>query len=143
MGEVTKTTKYERDFMLKNGFFAALLVALLLSVAACNDAKDSTPDDAMKKVEAAFESLDPAKLEEAYDADTWKSKGESMKKEFKEMKENGMKVALTWAETDMVVSGDTATVKTKMTITDKDGKAEDESETFSFKKTAAGWKCTG
>lgn len=129
--------------MLKNSFFAALIAVLVISVAACGDTADSKPNDAMKKVEAAFESLDPAKLEEAFDADTWKSKGDSMTKEFKEMKENGMKVDLTWTDSDVVVSGDTATVKTKMTITDKDGKAEDETETFSFKKTAAGWKCTG
>jgi ketosteroid isomerase-like protein len=129
--------------MLKNSFFAALVAALVMSVAACGDKGDSKPNDAMKKVEAAFESLDAAKLEAVYDADTWKSKGEGMTKEFKEMKENGMKVELTWTESDVVVSGDTATVKTKMTITDKDGKAEDEAETFSFRKTAAGWKCTG
>jgi hypothetical protein len=142
-GEFAETTTYERNSMLKNSFFAALVAALVMSVAACGDSADSKPNDAMKKVEAAFESLDPAKLEAVYDADTWKSKGASMTEDFKKMKENGEKVDLTWTESDVVVSGDTATVKTKMTITDKDGKAEDEAETFSFRKTDAGWKCTG
>jgi hypothetical protein len=128
--------------MLKNSFLVALVAALVMSVAACGGG-DSSPEAAMKNVKAAFESLDPAKLEAAYDADTWKSKGASMTEDFKKMKENGEKVTLTWADTDVVVSGDTATVKTKMTITDKDGKAIDETETFSFKKTSAGWKCTG
>jgi hypothetical protein len=134
--------QYERNSMLKNGFLAALIAALVMSVAACGGG-DSNPDAAMKKLKSAYESLDAAKLEECYDADTWKSKGESMKQEFKEMKENGVSVTLMWAVTDMVVSGDTATVKTKMTVKDKNGKAEDETETFNFKKTAAGWKCTG
>jgi ketosteroid isomerase-like protein len=134
--------------MLKNGFIAGLLVALSIALTACNnmsnDAKtDSRPNDAMKKVESAFESLDAAKMEEVYEADAWKSDGEGIKKEFKEMKENGQKVEITWTESDVKVDGDTAKVTAKMTITDKDGKAEDESETFDFKKTAAGWKCTG
>jgi ketosteroid isomerase-like protein len=127
--------------MLKNSFVAALLAALVISLSACGGG-DSTPDAAMKKVADAWQSMDPAKLEACYDADTWKAKGESMKKEMKEMKEAGMSVTITWSEADITVSGDTATVKAKMKIKDKDGKEEDETETVDFKKTADGWKCT-
>lgn len=136
--------------MLKHSFLAVLIAALLISVTACNDRtsssstnNDSRPNDAMRQVEAAFESLDAEKLKGVYEADTWNSDGEDMRKEFSEMKEKGEKVEISWTDSDVTVDGDTAKVKTKMTITNRDGKVEDETETFSFKKTAAGWKCTG
>lgn len=100
----------------------------------------STPQGAMKALAEAFASLDPAKFEPIYSKEAWKEGSESMKKELAKMKEDFQGVSLQWNEADIKVEGDNASVKGKLIFKMKDGKEEDDGETFRMVKEDGKWK---
>lgn len=145
--------------MLKKSALAALLVSLTVFTAACGKSDSggssggggpaapsgpdmSTPQGALKELQAAFASMDPAKFEPIYTAEAWKEKDGKMKREIEEMKTEGMSMSITWTDADIKVEGDKATVTTKLKFTMKDGKEKEENEKFSMVKVDGKWKFT-
>lgn len=118
------------------------VLALMLFAVACGGGSKDTPNAAMEKMKDAFASLDAAKFEPLYTSEAWKSNGEKMKKELEGMKKDGVTVALSWTEADIKMDGEKASVKAKMRIKTKDGKEEDESETFELANTGGKWLFT-
>lgn len=140
--------------MLKKSTLAALLMALTVFATSCGKDEPaaggggaaasgpdmSTPQGALKELQAAFASMDPAKFEAIYTAEAWKEKDGKMKKEIEEMKADGMSMSITWTDADIKVEGDKATVTTKLKFKMKDGKEEEESEKFPMVKVDGKWK---
>ena len=140
--------------MLKKSTLAALLIALSVVLTACGKDEPaaggggaaasgpdlSTPQGALKELQAAFASMDPAKFEAIYTAEAWKEKDGKMKKEIEETKADGMSISISWTDSEIKVEGDKAEVKAKMKFKTKDGKEEEEGETFRMVKVDGKWK---
>ncbi len=148
--------------MLKKFTLAALLMAVTVLAVACgkDDSSSSggagstggtsggggapsgpdlsTPQGALKALQEAFASMDPAKFEACYTAEVWKEG--KMQKEIDEMKKDGMSISISWTDADITVEGDKAVVATKMKFKTKDGKEEEESEKFRMVKADGKWR---
>ncbi|KAF0241906.1 MAG: hypothetical protein FD180_4196 [Planctomycetota bacterium] len=142
--------------MLKRSTLAALLMALTIFAGACGKSEPTgsggtsggggaasgpdmaTPQGALKALQDAFATLDPAKFEACYTAEAWKEG--KMKKEIDEMKKEGMSISISFTDADIKVEGDKAVVATKMKFKMKDGKEEEESEKFHMVKVDGKWK---
>ncbi|MEK7469939.1 MAG: hypothetical protein AAB074_21435 [Planctomycetota bacterium] len=98
----------------------------------------STPQGAMKALQEAFASMDPAKFEACYTVEAWKEG--KMQKEIDEMKKDGMTITISFNEADIKVDGDKAEVATRMKFKMKDGKEEDEGEKFRMVKVDGKWR---
>lgn len=141
---------------------AAVLVAFAIALTACGKSESgggsssggssgssapsgpdmSTPQASLKLLNEAFSSMDPARFEAIYTAEAWKEKDGKMKKEIEEMKTEGMSMSITWTDADIKVEGDKASVRTKLKIKTKDGKEEEEGETFPMVKVDGKWRFT-
>lgn len=147
--------------MLRRSSLAAALFAFAVGIAACGKSESgggsssggsgsgapsgpdmSTPQASLKLLNEAFTSMDPAKFEAIYTAEAWKEKDGKMQKEIDEMKKDGMSISITWTDADIKVEGDKASVRTKMKFKTKDGKEEEEGETFPMVKVEGKWKFT-
>ncbi|MCC6741726.1 MAG: nuclear transport factor 2 family protein [Planctomycetia bacterium] len=147
--------------MLRKSSLAAALFAFAVAFTACGKSESgggsssggsgsgapsgpdmSTPQASLKLLNEAFTSMDPAKFEAIYTAEAWKEKDGKMQKEIDEMKKDGMSISITWTDADIKVEGDKASVRTKMKFKTKDGKEEEEGETFPMVKVEGKWKFT-
>lgn len=137
--------------MLKKSTLAALLMALTVFATSCGKDEPaagggggaaasgpdlSTPQGAMKELQAAFASMDTAKLAALYTAEAWNKH----QKEFEQMKADGVGVTITFTDADITVEGEKAVAATKMKFKMKDGKEEEESEKFRLVKVDGKWK---
>ncbi|MBK8207330.1 MAG: nuclear transport factor 2 family protein [Planctomycetes bacterium] len=149
---------------MRNVMTLGLTMCMLLALAACGGGNNgsssssgggggsgpdfSTPKGTMTEVAAAFAANDIDRLMACYDKDflakkreDGKTEEEKMRAEFKEIADDGMKIAISFEDADIKIEGDKASVKTKMKITMKDGKTEDEGEGFELVKKGDVWKC--
>ncbi|MCC6463847.1 MAG: DUF4878 domain-containing protein [Planctomycetes bacterium] len=144
--------------MVRNAL-SVLALVMVLAVAACGGSNDSngsssssggsaapagpdysTPAATMKAIAEAFATLDVDKMKACYGKAAGEDRLKKIESEMKQIKEDGMKFELTFKDEDIQVEGDKAKVKARLKITTKDGKTEDESETFELVKEDGLWK---
>lgn len=151
---------------MKKTIVAATLMLCLLALAACgggNNASSSsgsssssgdgdkasgpdlsTPAGAAKAVAAAFASGDFAKFEPLWSKTVTQEKKDGMKKEYAGLVDAGGGFKFEFADADVKIEGDKASVPGKLFITPKKGeKTEEEKETMRFVKEDGKWMYTG